>query len=441
MAVAAIAALAGCAAMLDPQGSQETVRVAVGGNETDKAMAALTRGDYPNAERYAVAALRRDPKDPHALLVAGIVHQGAGRYDLARQYYEVVISNRLDGTMMVPDERGVVTPRSVVDVARANLAIVDKVTGRSVPRSVAQSGKPAGQPAIGAPPFPTEPASRAAAADAIRASLDPLPPTSSGLPDVRPTEAEANVSGRFRILKRLLDEGLVTPEEYGSRRASNLGALLPYTNPPPALGLERPIPRDDDVVDRLKAIGLALEGRALMPREHAAERAVILDALLPAGAKKVEMPVMPPRDMIEAAAAVGRLERMRTAGLVSADEAAREREAVERALQGKLASAQVDGTVTGLRHGIPQPFVSGGWGVHLASLKSEEGARKSWESLKRKFPDQLGTLEASFDKVTLKGKGTRWRVVAGPFASGDDASKLCKALKLKKQFCDPVKAK
>ncbi|MEW5727792.1 MAG: SPOR domain-containing protein [Pseudomonadota bacterium] len=441
VAVVAIAALTGCAALLDPQGAQDGVRTVIGGGETDKAMAALTRGDYPNAERYAIAALRRNPKDPHALLVAGIAYQGAGRYDLARQYYEVIISNRLDGTMMVPDARGVVSPRSVVDVARANMAAVDKVTGRSVPRSVSQSGKPAGQPAIGAPPFPTEPATRAASAEAARAALDPLPPTSSGAPAVAVSDAEANVAGRFRILKRLLDEGLITPEEHASRRNANIGALLPYTSPPPAQGLERPIPRDEDVVERLKAIGLALEGRALNPREHAAERGMILDALLPAGGKDLELPVMPPRDMIEAAAAVGRLERMRTAGLVSADEAKRERDAVEKALERKLARAQVDGTVTGLRHGTPEPFVPGAWGVHLASLKSEEGARKSWDSLKRKFPDQLGKLEPSFGKVTLKGKGTRWRVVAGPFDSKDDALKLCKALKLKKQFCDPVKAK
>lgn len=429
-AVAAIGMLAGCAALLDPRGAQDDLRSIVDVGDTDKAMAALTRGDYPNAERYAVAALRRNPKDAHALLVAGLAYQGTGRYELARQYYEVIVSNRLNGTMMVPGEGGIVTPRSVVDVARSNMAVVDKVTGRSVPRDISQSGR--APEANGAPPRPAVMAS----------SLDPLPPMPAAMAAPgKISEAESNVAGRFRILKRLLDEGLVTPEEYAGRRNSNSGALLPYTSPPPAVGLERPIPRDEDVVERLRAIGAALEGRALNPREHASERAMILDALLPAGAKTVELPVMPPRDMIEAAAAVGRLERMHTAGLVSADEVKRERAALEKSLERQLALARVDGSVTGLRHGMPVPFEPGAWGLHLASLKTEGAARKSWDSLKAKFPGQLGKLEPTFPKVDLKGKGARWRVVAGPFDAKDDALKVCKLLKLKKQFCDPIKTK
>jgi hypothetical protein len=335
---------------------------------------------------------------------------------------------------MVPADGGIVTPRSVLEVARANMAVVDKVTGRLQPRDVSHSGRPPGPSTIGGPPFPT-------VADqvpsAMPSSRDPLPPGMA--PPGAVSAAEANVAGRFRILKRLLDEGLVTPEEYARRRNANLGALLPYTNPPPAQGLERPIPRDGDVVERLKAIGVALEGRALNPREHAAERGVILDSLLPDGARKVELPVMPPRDMIEAGGAVGRLERMRSAGLVSTDEVKKEHAAIEASLDRQLAAARVDGSVTGLRHGMPAAIVPGGWGVHLNSQKSEAAARASWDDLKRKFPDQLGSLTASFPTIVLKSKGTRWRVVAGPVADKDAAVRLCKALKLKKQFCDPIK--
>ncbi|HSV30383.1 MAG TPA: SPOR domain-containing protein, partial [Candidatus Omnitrophota bacterium] len=429
----ALGALAGCAQISDPRGSNEVAHALMNERDSDRAMAALTRGDYPNAERFAIAALRRDPKDTYGLIVAGLVYQGTGRYDLARQYYEVIITNQSPGTMMVPGESGVMMPKSVVDVARANLGVIDKITGRHVPRSAAQSGRPPGASAIGTPPLPS------IAPLPMRADADPLPSAPPSSMAGRPTDAETNVAGRFRILKRLLEEGLITPEEYGARRNANIGALMPYSATPPAQGLERPIPRDEEFVERLKALGVALEGRALNPREHAAERTTILDNLLPAAPRKVELPALPPRDMIEAAAAIGRLERMRSAGLLSADEVKKEQDAVERVLDRRLASAQVSGSATGLRHGMPS--ASDGtapWGVKLASVKSEDAAKKSWATLQRKFPQQLAGLEPIYKKENVKGKGTRWTVVAGPLAEKDAATTLCKALRLHRQACDPA---
>lgn len=443
LTVVALGSMAGCAQLIDPRGTSEVATAIINERESDRAMAALTRGDYPNAERLAVAALRKNSKDPYGLIVSGLVHQGTGRYDLARQYYEVIITNHSQGTMMVPGENGVMVPKSIVDVARSNLAVIDKVTGRYIPRSAAQSGRPPGASAVGAPPLPSiEPTPMPARADIMTSSLDPLPPSPGGMAGMpgRVSDAESNVSGRFRILKRLLDEGLITPTEFSARRNANAGALLPYSSAvQPSQGLERPIPGEDALLERMKALGVALEGREINPKEHAAERTVILDQLLPAAPRKAELPALPPRDMLEAASAVGRVERLRAAGLISADEAKKERESIEKMLDRRLANSQVSGSSTGLRHGMPSAEDgSAAWGVNLGYATTEVGANKSWASLQKKFPSQLAGLEPVIRKGTVKGKGVRWQVVAGPIPSKDAATGLCKTLKAKSQSCTPA---
>lgn len=432
----ALGPLAGCAAMLDPTGVDGEVR-ALGDNSSEMAMKALSTGDYIKAERLAVSALRLNPKDTQALLVAGMAYQATGRYDLARQYYEVIVTNKPAETVVMLTEGGVMAPRSVVDVANANIAAVDKITGRNVPRTAFHSGRL--PPPMAEGPMP-----------AFRPGISALPLDAAPAPS--PTaisEAEANVAGRFTIAKRLLDDALMTPEEHAKRRAANIGALLPYTTPPPGVGLERPIPGEPQVVERLRALSAALESRAINDQAYAEERTAILDALLPAAPKRLELPPLPPKDMIEAAQAVGRIERMRAAGLVSADEANREKAAIGKALDTHLGTKQVAGSATGLRHGPPPAAkngngngngkaAGGGNGVHLASLGSEAAATKAWEDLKKAHPQQLGSLSAVFARVDLGAKGVRWRVVAGPLADEPAARALCKAMKLKRQYCAPM---
>lgn len=440
-AVTAMAALAACAALNDPQGSRNTVVGLFKEDASDRAMAALTRGDNSAAERYALDALRYNSKDPVALLVAGLAYQGMGRYDLARQYYDVIITNQSPGSIIAPGDGGVAMPRSILDVARANMDAIDKITGRNVARTIQGSGRPPGASAVGAPPFPVNDPVAAARPTAGGGPLEPIG-AAVYAPPGRVTDAEANVAGRFRILKRLLDEGLITPDEFNRRRAANAGALLPFTQSVPAAGLERPLPGDEAVVRRLRDLADALEKREMSPGDHAAERTTILDALLPEKPRKLENPPMPPRDMIEAGQAVGRMERMRSAGLVSDAEAKKERAAIERSLDAQLGGARVVGTATGLRPGAPGSAGSAtaatptGWGVALASSKTEEAAGKAWSTIKAKFPEQLGALDAKF--VRVEGKAVRYKVVAGPLEGKDAARKLCKTLKLHRQACDPA---
>lgn len=403
-------------------------------------MTALSRGDYPAAERSALETLRAKPKDPHALMAAGMVYQATNRYDLARQYYEVIVTNQPQAMVMVPGEG----PRQIVDVARANIAQIDRLSGRSVVRDASQSGRAAGTVPSDEPPM--SPSRTVTGAQAFEGMVPGAQSAVVTPARIAPTQAETNVAGRFRTLRRLFDEGLITSEEYTRRRSANLGALLPYsTATPPSVGLDRPLPGDDVVVERLRALALALESRAITPRELAAERTAILDALIPSDARKVELPALAPRDMLEAAQAVGRLERLRAMGLVSVDEVAREREAIERALDGTLASARVTGSVTGLRHGQPPAaangaagYIKAGQGVLLAIVKSEDAARKAWAGIKQRYPEQLDKLEATFKRVDLGEKGVRWRVLAGPLSGAEAARSLCKTLKLHRQSCDPA---
>jgi len=441
--------LGGCGALLDPKGFGESAAEATSFLDySGWAMNSLTYGELSNAERYALAALRNNPKDPIALYVAGVVYQATGRYELARQYYEVLLANHPQMTITTVSQ-GMPQVRSLVDVAQANLVAVDKLTGRFSPRTAAQSGR-----MPDASPLNLEPASPLAPPRGMVSAAPLDDPTGGGNANSNAngmrtggTQAEANVASRFKTLKRLLDEGLVTPDEYAKRRSTNLGALTPYSAPvPPAQGLERPAPNEQQVVDRIKALSAALENRAISPAEHAGERAAILDALLPAEPRKVDLPVLPPRDVMEAATAVGRVERLHASGLVSAEEARRERDTVERVLDTQLAKIPVSGTATGLRQGLPPAngngknakttTKGGGNALMLGTAASEEAAQQTWAKIQGKFPEELGGMGVAFRSVDLGEKGTRWRVIAGPLKSADEARKMCKVLKLHRQSCD-----
>jgi hypothetical protein len=425
--------LGGCSAVNQPHEFMDDVRLLVdNGSQTSQALNALTRSEMTEAERHALLALPINPRDPYALYVAGMVYQSTGRFDLARQYYEALIANRPQATLTTTVQ-GMPQVRSLIDIAQANLTVVDRLSGRYSPRSAAQSGRmPDLDTLAGEPQTP---------AVGSRGPVQAQQLDASGLPGpaVGPTGGEANIVSRFRLLKRLLDEGLITPDEYSRRRAANLGALLPYgTTTPPALGLDLPAPGDAQVLDRLKALTQSLETRAISPAEHAAERTTILDALLPATPRQLDLAPLPVKGVMEGAAAVGRAERLRASGLISADEARSERAAIERQLDGLGGSAPASALrqTQGSGRAKAASASPAGIGVILATLKSEDAARTGWARIKAKFPEELGGMEASIFQVELPKKGTRWQVVAGPIKSRDEARKLCKTLRLYRQPCD-----
>lgn len=388
--------LAGCAAAYDPEGFWNSATFWKEGQASDQSLAAFAKGDTQGAEQFAADALRRNPKDPYALLALAQVYQATGRPELSRQYYESIAALKPQGNVISPTGQ----TTTLQEVAEANLA-------------------------------------QMRARDAAARKL-PAPMPSPG--DVGPA------AGRFIILRRLLQEALVTQEEYDTRRAANLGVLLPYSAPPPAAGLDRAIPAADQIVERLRALARGLETRAISPREHAAERGVILEALMPAVPKAAASAPPPVRDMIAAAAAVGRIERLAAAQLITAEEAAKEREAVDKAFLAanpppKPAPVLGAGPQSLVPDGFKAaaPAASGGAlgiGVHLASLRSEDQAVREWAALVKRYPAELRGLKPTVTRVDLGPKGIFFRLIGGPVASQAEAKKICGALKKARQFCD-----
>jgi len=87
----------------------------------------------------------------------------------------------------------------------------------------------------------------------------------------------------------------------------------------------------------------------------------------------------------------------------------------------------------------PAPAASASAGgsakVQLASLKEQSAAQSTWAALQKKFPSELGSLSASYERVELGDKGTYYRLQAGPLKDRATAQALCQKLEAGKQGC------
>ena len=390
-------------------------------------LGAFGRGDLVAAEREAAQTLQKDPRDPYAMLAAGLVHQARNRFDQARPYYETLVAMKPAAIASVGLD-GLAGQRTIGEIAASHLAMLDKARGIS-----------------------PQPSYRATLVQTTRRA-----PVAAAAGQELPVFAgpRGQVAARFQALRRLYDEGLITPDEYSSRRRANLGSLLPYSQPAGGAGLERPIPSAEQIVQRLHDLNLNLETRNISPREHQAERLVILEALLPASPKALANPPPPPEDMVAAAPWFGFLEKLQETDVISASEAQAEKAALQRLVDAKVSEAAErqrmalesqelppptnDVAPLGVAHmaarGQATPI--NGAGMHLASVRSEAAGAKIWASLQRKFPE-LKSLSYVLGKADLGGGNAYWRVIAGP-VEPDAATKFCQNAKLKRQFCDVV---
>ncbi|HIJ62468.1 MAG TPA: tetratricopeptide repeat protein, partial [Rhodospirillaceae bacterium] len=226
------ASLSGCGAAYDSDRFWNDATFWEEGKSSEAAMAALGKGDFIKAEELATDAMRRNPKDPYAILALGVVYENTARPDLARQYFQSLASMNPQDTALVgvgpAGER-----RTIGDIARQHLAAL-----AARPKGGYQA-PPSEPPQLNVPPPPG------------------FTPGEIGSPD------DANIILRFQTLRRLLDEGLITRDEYNLRRGANLGALLPYTSAPPAIGLGRPAPAPDQLVHRLRYLAVAFEQKEI----------------------------------------------------------------------------------------------------------------------------------------------------------------------------------
>ncbi len=78
---------------------------------------------------------------------------------------------------------------------------------------------------------------------------------------------------------------------------------------------------------------------------------------------------------------------------------------------------------------------AGGFRVQLVALGSAKAARAAWARFVKQHADLFGDLKPTVAKVDIKGKGTFYRLQAGPLADGRAARALCKQIKKRKIGC------
>ena len=409
--------------------------------EAELGLAELAKGNYVTAEGHFRTALEVNPQDLDALVGAGILYQNTGQETKAREMYEAILALRPPRTRQFVVWNNVAT-RPISEIASVNLALLD--SGQVM--AGLERGAPAGQLDAGGASAMAPAAPMSDARD--RESM--VPPMAAGSPGVPRSVsgaavadtpmlagADANIVSRFKTLRALRDEGLITAEEYAARRQANIGALLPLSSPPPAAGLGRPVPSTEQITGRLRAIGRALEMRAMSVGQHAAERSMIVDALMPAAPVSVAGPTPPPQGLMEAADSVRRLEQLRDAGYISSDEYTRERTAIERAMQPPATAAAPPPKAPAPEAEVTE--VATGPAVHLASYRSRRQADRGWTILRRSHRSLLEGLRPEVSEVDLgPGKGLFYRLKAGPVASRPAAEALCRALRLRRQYCQPT---
>ncbi len=441
--------LAGCGGLMD--GSVFADDFWLGGpvsenNLAELGLAELAKGNRTGAERRFKTALRRNPRDVYALIGLGILYQNTGQKQKSQEMYEAVLAIRPAKNLQMVVWKDI-TPRPISEIASVNLALLesggvltnmgrgerDNVKGgyakgygggTYIPGSGGVVSGASSARAVVARPAPSV-AGRggAQAGAAVWASL---------------TGGEANAVARFRILAALRKQGLITEAEYAVRRQANIGALLPLISPPPAAGLDRPVPSSAQISGRLRAIARGLELRALSVAQYSAERTMILNALMPAAPVAVANPGPPPNGLMQAADAVRGLEYLKEEGIITSDEYTKERKAIERALQPagaaapKTASSEASAPIA-IKSTGPQPA------VHLASYRTRRQAKRGWAQLRKTYRKLLGGLEPEITKTNLgKGKGIFYRLKAGPLASEGKAKSLCGKLKRRRQYCRPT---
>lgn len=250
-------------------------------------------------------------------------------------------------------------------------------------------------------------------------------------------KADDNLVTRFQTLRQLLDDGLITREEYNNRRGANLGALLRYSMVPGARDLTRAAPPPRTLVQRMRYLAAAYAEHSISASEQASERAVILDGLLPYPVTRCADP--PPRitDQMQLAAEIGRTERLRVANVITDAEAAREKAKAAQLLDAAIAAADAAArAAAGMAATQASMSVNSGIGIALSTHNSEAQARRAWAGLQKAHPAELGQLGLSLKKIPRPHRPTHYQIIAGPLPDKDTAIGLCKSLRKSDLFCD-----
>lgn len=447
--VLALGGLSACGAIQDSQVFQSDFWQFSGGpsdnNEAELGLAELAKGNNVAAQGHFEKALAANPEDVYALYGLAVLYQNTGQPTRARQLYEHILAIRpapRDEILIWADKQ----TQPVTDIAQVNLQLLGNggmapLPGAPIP-GVQGGGQ--GAPSMAQPQAMSQTQMPQSQLYVQPRSMTPTQPVDqSQVAEPMFKDADLNIVARFKTLRSLLDQGLITQDEFVQRRKANVGALLPLTSNPPATGLDRPVPAVDQISGRLRAIGRALEMRALSPAQHTAERGMILDALMPARPASVANPPPPPKGLMEAADMVRRLEMLKEVDLITSDEYTRERAAIEGAMQPTpMQSMDETGAMAADGQAMEQDAKPKLFGfqpaIHLASYRKQGDAERGWAALQKRFGELAG-LEPRIEHVDLGGsKGVFYRLKAGPLPSNAAAKDLCAKLKAKRQYCEPT---
>jgi cell division septation protein DedD len=209
--------------------------------------------------------------------------------------------------------------------------------------------------------------------------------------------------------------GMVVPNRdkriYGRLNAAEEAAVAERLLPPPETAVSKP-PKDDRAGDVAK-----------MAEKEMEKTARRLSAIAPSSGKASRSVEIPPPPPAVASLPTKMVEKQpaRTVPKKGAKMAA-----TETRKMAKLA---------------PKPAAKSGspYRIQIASLRSQADAKKAWGRLTKKHKDLFGTLKSKIVRVDLKGKGTFYRLQAGPLGDQSSARAFCSKLKKRKIGCLVVK--
>ena len=311
-------------------------------------------------------------------------------------------------------------------------------------------------------------------------------PASAGVAGAMVSD-DANNLQRFAALKRILDAGLITQEEYDERREANLGVLLPLTKPAPALNAERRPPLVRDVVERLVTITRFKQAGALVGHAFDVERDAILEGLMPMPKSELRKIAAVVPEALDPETHQNWLDRLLAGKLITAEEYEKESAVLvglyvpaagsdedansltpgrlslndrpltvmnedtmarEEAMAARAAAgASGDrgnhlGDVANVDQSVDFAAVEASVtrvNIHLALSRTPESAQRSWDDLQEANGLALDGLIPRVTRVDLGGdKGIFFQLSAGPLATMAAAEELCDELLSRNYYCAPL---
>ncbi len=426
---AAMWSLAACGSLIPGGmfggGSSPRAGLLLAKDKTTLGLAFMAKGERQNAERHFLEALEQDPKNIYALLGQGLIYQNSGREAKAREMYEAILATHPSSSLEFLVFNNMAA-RPITDIAGANLALINSSRALAG-MSQNMTGEDAG------PPGPAIGVGGAANGLAIMGRAPVGGAFVAGSGEMALSRGDANILSRFKTLAALYEQGLITQEEFNTRRQANIGALLPLTSPPPAASLDRPAPDSRQISSRLKAIARALEMQAVSAGLHSSERTMILNALMPAAPVSVTGPRVPPQDLAQATGMVRRLDFLKAERLIFPGEYSRERQAT---IKSVAQPAGRSAPAVQAPPAKPSPIaLKPQLAVHIASYRSKRSAEKGWAKLEQRYRALLGGLQHETPRTDLGAKGIYYRLKAGPLEDKAAAGDLCNKLESRGQFC------